>query len=372
MKNINLLFIAPLPPPITGQAVACEALHIHLKSLGYKIDFINLSKNEFKQGVSSFKRCIQIFKILIEIFKIKKKANVIYMTPAESVAGNLKDILIYVLCYFQLKNMIIHLHGGAGMRNILSEKHPFLNAVNRFFLKKIGGVIVLGERLKSIYSDVIDQSKLHAVKNFADDEWFVDDSYVDKKFSKLNPLRILFLSNLLPGKGHEELLSALSLLSANEQKLVRIDFAGGFESLAAEEFFRHNVAKNEMMKINVHGTVRGVLKKDLLRDSHLFCLPTYYPYEGQPISILEAYASGCAVVTTNHSGIFDIFSPGVNGFEVKKRSPESIAAVIKISLEKPEMIISFSKFNLAQAKNKYRSMKHVNSIEKIISSVANK
>ena len=54
------------------------------------------------------------------------------------------------------------------------------------------------------------------------------------------------------------------------------------------------------------------------------CLPTFYPVEGQPICILEAYGSGCAVVCTTHAGISDIFKDEVNGFACKQRSASSI------------------------------------------------
>ena len=42
---------------------------------------------------------------------------------------------------------------------------------------------------------------------------------------------------------------------------------------------------------------------------------------GQSISIVEAHASGYAVITSIHSGIFDIFTPGVNDYEVAPLNP---------------------------------------------------
>ena len=51
-------------------------------------------------------------------------------------------------------------------------------------------------------------------------------------------------------------------------------------------------------------------------------------FEGQPISILEAYASGCVVVTTGQRGILDVFGDGINGFEVVAGSAESIASTL--------------------------------------------
>lgn len=49
-----------------------------------------------------------------------------------------------------------------------------------------------------------------------------------------------------------------------------------------------------------------------------FALPTRYPNEGQPISILEAMGNGMFIITTDHAGIPDIVEDGVNGIVMKK------------------------------------------------------
>ena len=68
-------------------------------------------------------------------------------------------------------------------------------------------------------------------------------------------------------------------------------------------------------------------------------MPTYYSNEGQPISILEAYVNGCAVITTeNTGGIKDIFKDSVNGKNCKIKNIESIYSAIKDILEKEEFI----------------------------------
>ena len=68
--------------------------------------------------------------------------------------------------------------------------------------------------------------------------------------------------------------------------------------------------------------VEGEEKRNLLKQSHIFCLPTFHKFEGQPISILEAYASGCIVLTTANGGINEIFKNGTNGFLVNMDKPE--------------------------------------------------
>jgi glycosyltransferase involved in cell wall biosynthesis len=364
-----ILFLAPLPPPITGQSVACEKLFAYLSKTQYPF-LINLSKKGFKQGISSLGRLLQMIGIFFTISFKAVRADVIYFTNSESVAGNLKDLLIFAVCWHKLDRIVIHLHGGEGMRVIMSRKYPLLRFINTFFLVRLGAVIVLGDRLKSIYEDVVHPSKLHAVPNFANDEFFVSTEVIVEKFANVQPLRLLFLSNLLPGKGHVELLAALEYLAPEVRQLLHVDFAGGFESPGDEAHFRKLAENLQGISINVHGIVHGEQKQQLLSRAHLFCLPTYYPYEGQPISILEAYASGCAVMTTDHSGIFDTFTPGVNGLEVKPRSAESIAQAVEYALTHTQELFCNAINNYRQAQQQYRASAHVETLEKIILSLA--
>lgn len=363
MNSTRILFIAPTPPPVTGQSVACELLYTALLEKGHEIVLVNLSKNGFKQGVNSLGRVFEILRVFFRVWTNYRKADVIYFTPSESLAGNLKDLIILFLIGSARNKTIIHLHGGAGMRIILGEKYPALRRANILMLKNIRGVIVLGERLKDIYKGAVCTEKIHSVANFAGDDFFLTKIDIEEKFLKSRPLRLLFLSNLLPGKGYKELFAALLLLPSEIQAKVHLDFAGGFETPNDENIFRAQVA--EFDNVSIHGVVHGDEKKNLFRNAHVFCLPTYYPYEGQPISILEAYASGCAVFTTDHSGIFDIFTPEINGFQVEPRSPESIANAILQALDNPRLLREIGLRNSYEANQKYRSSNHLEKMKDV-------
>lgn len=314
-------------------------------------------------------RLIQLVKLAIKTIFLMPRADVVYYNPSESVAGGLKDLCFYLILFFKLKKTVIHLHGGAGMRILLSSTHPIIFRLNKFFLKRVGAVIVLGNRLKSIYKNVVADGRLYAVANYSGDDYYVEQKVVDLKFQQSIKINILFLSNLLPQKGHEELIGAIALLPNELLSMFKFDFAGGFESTQAESLFRNVVREVSGADITVHGVVQGELKKRLLSGAHLFCLPTYYKYEGQPISILEAYASGCAVMTTNHSGIFDTFTPGVNGLEVSPKSSQSIADALRWAVQNRDELHRFANANLLDARHKYRSDVHVKKLSDILNSI---
>jgi glycosyltransferase involved in cell wall biosynthesis len=358
----SILFIATLPPPITGQSVACEAFRHDLIARGHVVDTINLAKASFLGGVTSFARIIDVLKIAAQVFRKRKTSDLVYFTASESIAGNLKDLLILALLgKHRRQKTFLHLHGGAGMRRILSSEHPYLKSLNRHLLRDLAGVIVLGERLSTIYDGIVDSAKIHIVKNFASDEAYASAAQIHEKHTEIlnidQPINVLYLSNLLAGKGYLELLSAIESLPDNVARQFHFDFAGGFESTEAGVEF---IKRLERLKnVRYHGTVQGDQKARLLAKSHVFTLPTYYAYEGQPISILEAYAAGCAVITTDHSGIFDIFTPGVNGWQVLPRDNASLMNVLLEISRCRDDIATLGRNNGELARANYRCASHL-------------
>jgi glycosyltransferase involved in cell wall biosynthesis len=71
-------------------------------------------------------------------------------------------------------------------------------------------------------------------------------------------------------------------------------------------------------------------------ESHLVCLPSYYR-EGVPRSLLEAAASGRAIVTTDAPGCREVVRHGVNGLLIPPRDPVALADALQTLLENPQL-----------------------------------
>jgi glycosyltransferase involved in cell wall biosynthesis len=362
---MRMLFIGPLPEPVTGQSLACRVLLDGLPPW-YQVDLVDLSKKEFVQGVSSWSRVVEVLRILGAVWRSRSHADAIYFTVSQSLAGNAKDLVIYALCRSRLDRMVIHLHGGAGMRRILqgSGLQRWLNTV---FLRQLGAAIVLGESQRAIYRGAVPDEKIHVVPNFAEDAMFTTVDRIEAKYDRVNPFRILFLSNLLPGKGHDELVDAFLGLDADLKATIRLDLAGAFESVRQHEALLARISADD--RIQYHGPVAGERKRDLFHNAHLFCLPTYYPYEGQPISLLEAYASGCAVVTTGHSGIPDVFRDRVNGLQVAPRSVPDLRRALEQAVRDCQGLRQIARLNWATASTTYRAAEYQRAVSQIIAAV---
>ena len=361
---MKILYIAPLPPPVTGQSLASQILLDELVR-DHQVEVVNLSKQGFKQGVDSLERVFQIFAIIWEVFRRNRGCDVIYLTISESVAGNLKDLFIYLVCFGRLHRMVIHLHGGS-FKKLLLDRFKSLFVLNRFFIRRLAASVVLGDSHAVIFDGLMDSKKIHVIPNFAEDYLFASQDEVKGKFAQVLPLRVLFMSNLIEGKGYQQLLDAYLGLRDKVQRLVELDFAGAFESQNLKDEFLARIQGHE--GVTYHGVVAGAQKKAILARAHVFCLPTSLN-EGQPISILEAYASGCVVVTTDQGGIRDIFSNGMHGYQVLANSADSIRRVLESMVENVQPLSQIALRNREAALVKYRTSSYNASLLEVITAI---
>lgn len=354
-KNIEkLLFIGPLPDPIDGQSKATKMALLALKEVVDDIEIVDTNRRTLNRSLF-----VQIRRVLVEmppllmrIFYKSKNINYIYISISESKLGNIKDLMMYCILYKKLNRTIIHMLGGSGM-NIILNKNSILSRINKFFFKRMMGVIVEGSRGVDIFSKHIDQSKIHIVTNFVDEYLQTDVAELNFKLSRFKKLNIVYLSNMIVEKGYLDLLECYRSLSIDLRDKVNLTFVGGFPDEKARFVFLQYI--DPYPNVNYLGSfIDGGDKKKLYLDSHIFCLPTYYPYEGQPISILEAYATGCVVLTTKHGGIGDVFVDGYNGFYVQPQCPKSIVSRIEEFFLKPETVEKISLNNIQTASLMYR------------------
>lgn len=359
---MKILFIAPIPPPITGHSLAAKVFLDYLTPFS-NLEVVNLSKQSFKGGADTIKRFLEIGILLNQIFQKKRNKDLIYLTISESLAGNIKDLFIYLICYGELSKTYIHLHGGS-IDILLFKKYPFIKWLNKLFYKRIRGVIVLGKSHLSIFEDLIPKQNIHIIPNFAEDYLFSNDINIRNKFKNTNKVKILFLSNLISGKGYNEIVDAFLGLDNELKQMLSIDFAGAFESEVDKNYFLEKI--NNINEINYQGIVFGQRKKQLFDMAHVFMLPTSLS-EGQPISILEAYATGCAVAVTNSGGICDIFQDKINGFEIINQTPLEIREVMKKILYKKDLLLQFAFDNFNIAKKKYTTSIYNQALQNVLS-----
>lgn len=359
---MRVLYIAPLPPPITGHSIAAQVLLEHLQ-LRHQVEVVNLSEGSDHDGTVSGKRVLAVLRLLRKVYAAARRADRVYLTISESVAGNLKDLLIYVLVGKLKRSTVLHLHGGSFRQQIL-DRSPRLRRMNGLFLSRIGAAIVSGPSHLAIFDNLIAPDRIRTIPNFAQDFMFTSPAEVECKFADpRQPTRVLYISGMTKGKGYLRLLEAYEGLDAQAKVHLRIDFAGKFDDPAEQAAFVARI--DQQPGLAYHGLVADAQKAALFAAAHVFCLPTSF-MEGQPISILEAYASGCVVLSTPRPGILDIFAPQENGFVIEPDGVALLRTVLATHCQDLAALRTIALHNRAQAEMNFRVNVFCERVEQVL------
>ena len=322
---------------ITGVSLAVDLLIDGFKRKRldfYSVDSIK-TKSVSKSGSFSLMRCTVSLYSVLEVYVKLIFVSDFYSTMATSKFGFVRDLLTVSMAKLLRKNVILHLHGG-GFEEFYQNSSKVLKCLIRFNLKNTDKIIVLGELLKEQFYCVgpFVKKKLVVVPNGLTLGVAEPERHV-KSFKKGETIRLLYLSSFMPSKGYVEVIRSLEELNGKDtSKQYHLDLCGSFvdaiteesSELSNEQELLEYIQVNGLSEcIHYHGLVTGRQKENLLEKAHIFLLPTYYPWEGQPLSIIEAMAYSTPVISCQHKGIPEMLEDGTNGYFVKPQNARDIA-----------------------------------------------
>lgn len=189
----------------------------------------------------------------------------------------------------------------------------------------------------------------------ADRAVLINGSGINLERFPLRPLpevasaRFLFVGRLLYEKGLREFVAACRLVAERHPGCEFVVVGGHDASLP------HAVPAEEVETWRAEGVVRfvGAVKdvRSWLEWCTVLVLPSYR--EGTPRSVLEAMATGRAVITTDAPGCRETVEDGVNGYLVEPRTVEPLAdAMIRVAAD-PATVARFAKAGRRIAEDKY-------------------
>jgi glycosyltransferase involved in cell wall biosynthesis len=136
---------------------------------------------------------------------------------------------------------------------------------------------------------------------------------------------LIYLGKLHPQKNLPNLINALSIVKKNIPEILLVIVGDGPQKdELTKQVKKLGLANNVIFK----GALGGQEKVKLLKSSHIFILPSIY--EGQPLTLLEAWAAKIPVIVTALGDNKYLVREGVNGFLISDaQKVEEIAGVIE-------------------------------------------
>lgn len=201
--------------------------------------------------------------------------------------------------------MVVSCHGTA-LRQF--RNCPHLRETLTHDIPKMDGIFALSQNQKNeivkLYGAA--ESMIHVVPNGFDPDFF----YPASKPS-VPPVFLLYAGKLSESKGVPLLLECM-----DHERLrhlpIHLHLAGSSGPGPHGDRIR-DMAKRLSGKVTLCGALSPHDLSQRMRQAHLFVLPSFF--EGLPLVIIEALASGCRIVTTDLPGTRELLSriPGVWG-----------------------------------------------------------
>ncbi|MCG3206483.1 MAG: Glycosyltransferase Gtf1 [Anaerolineae bacterium] len=170
------------------------------------------------------------------------------------------------------------------------------------------------------------------------------DAVACKKASKF---QILFVGRIHPQKGLLYLVEAMREV-VKVQTAIRVLIVGTGAQLPELRRQIRDYGLEAYFEFTGHLT--GVDKIRAFKSSHLFVLPSLY--EGQPLTLLEAWAARLPVIVTEVGANPDFVKPGINGYLVPPKQPRQLAEAIVRAIDNPELV-ALGKYGYDMVQNTY-------------------
>lgn len=309
-------------PLIGGGQINAFEISKEIAAKGYKVDIITrnsggdklkLPENLHVYKLGSYKRP---YDTISKIFFLFKSFKFIYEKDYDIIHAHafLPGITATMLGFFKHTPTVFGVHGTSIGTNLTD---PFKAWLEKLILTKIR------------YTAQITVSRdFQKLKNVNRKVFYVSNGVNVGAFEKVKAAKfyhptLIFVGRLHFEKNLENLIKAISEAKKEIPNIKLLIVGGGPQEQALKNLIKKlNLEKS----ISIVGQKTGVDLIKLYKSSRIFILPSIY--EGQPLTILEAWASKIPVIATKTGDVQFLLKEGYNGFFINE--PNNIYEIAKV------------------------------------------
>jgi glycosyltransferase involved in cell wall biosynthesis len=332
----NVLVVGQKPPPWHGQNIAIQAL-VDSEFEEIDLHFVSMDFSRQIDEVGRFGwRKVALLPLLISRIwwtRFRKNCEVLYYPPGgTTISAVARDISVLLCCRMLFSRVVFHSHAGGFME--IAEAGPFvLRILARIAYRRPDVLIQLtpnsppDANLTRAARVVYVPYGLH--DHAASYMSVIGDSDPSRK------TRLLFVGSVSRGKGVMTLLEACAeLVRTGDEFFLQV--VGNFYPSEFEqdcESFINDTGLHDHVKFV--GPLIGDEKWRAFCEADIFCFPSSYKAENQPLVILEAMQFAVPVVASDWRGIPTMVKDGETGFIVPVEDSVALANRIRRLMNDP-------------------------------------
>ncbi|NWF71534.1 MAG: glycosyltransferase family 4 protein [Nitrospirae bacterium] len=317
----TIAMVAPSLNILGGQAVQATLLATQLRDTGYDVDYVPIDPS-FPSWMDWLRRLPYLRTVANEGLYLPsllrlRHAHIVHIYSASYWSFLLAPLPALLMAKRLRKPVVLNYHSGEAEDHLAhwgSLIHPWLKLVDEIVVPSeyLRGVFaVYGYRVRVIHNTIETdrfryrvreplRPRFLSIRNF---EWFYGVEQTIRAFG--------FLKTRYPD-------ATLSIVGAGSQDA---ELKGLCRSLGISGIRFLGAVKPAEMP-SVHDSADIFLNSSLI--------------DNQPLSILEAVASGLPIVSTGVGDIANMIEDGVSGLIVPEREPAAMAAAAGLLLEQPD------------------------------------
>lgn len=366
----------------SGQSMMFDALVDYLFEKKENVLVVNLTSKYqgFQVGKIYLKRIWEYIYIIMHSLPkfLKQRNGLLYITTAQTKGGFLRDFIFINIAKSLGYNILLQ-QFGSNFEVFYNNLSPLFRRIVRKTFNKSDRIIVEGEFTKKQFRMMADfEKKVIPVTNGLPERNIIP-IIEGKKYDINKPFNLIFLSYLIESKGYWDVLEAVEILKNQFKLNVSCVFSGMFKpSVDDERYSNIEDAENEFNRfidenqlnsvVTYYKGLMGEQKAQAFLDANVFLLPSYFKFEGQPVSVLEAMAYGTVPIVTKYRMIPEMVTEETGVF-VEKKSPMQIALAIKYLMENQDVYHKMSQMNIERYKTYFTIEKYCERIMKIINNI---
>jgi len=368
----KLLILGAVPPPIGGATIYFQTLLKTKVVDQFDVVFMDLKFAESVADYGSFslRKIARLIGYAIQLsgLLLRNRFDMVYAVIQFNRGAFMKDVALTAICrIFRVR--VVGCMVGIGLGQLYEQSGWLIRHYIKWGVGLYYAFITPSLEMYARYfpSDLLPLDKARAVPFgiFTDAE--VENR---ERLEPGDPVRIIYYSHYIKSKGFDDVIGAIPIV---EQKYpnTRFLFVGAWDSKKHQESIMSVVNSNGIAAhAEFLGVTTGDTKKRYLQDSNIFVLPTYFEFEGLPLSILEAMSYGCAVIATDHAAISSVIEDGINGLICQPRDASDLASKIIELIDDRDKLYLIQKNNLKKFEN-YTAEKFGERLESELTALCN-
>lgn len=221
------------------------------------------------------------------------------------------------------------------------------NILNWKTYKNLAGIFVQGLTMVKSMKDL----GLHNVKYVPNSKYI---NYIPVKPEKRDcKTHFVFLSRIEKYKGCDYILDCINILN-NKGYKGKYDITFYGKTTDEKEYFaefKQRILNNEDAKYEGVLNLQDTKQYDKLSEFDVMLFPTYWPGEGFPGVIIDAYIAGLPVIASDWNLNKDVIEDGITGWIVPTHDVDALANKMIYVIDNKEIVAKLSKNSKEKAMN---------------------